>query len=197
MPTDHAPRGGYLEFRGYGWLLKRLLLALPISFFCGACFGVLNGVGMMIAHLAHVNTGEGVPLFLVACALSGGAIGLVTFPAMAAVTTSAHVARGVRVVLSWTAPVALISGALWSFDAMAISVILSVVVCICACVVWRTLDGSGSGILRPGLCSKCAYDLTGLTAENCPECGEPIAPPPRTSVAQNRPADDDFRGLVQ
>lgn len=29
-------------------------------------------------------------------------------------------------------------------------------------------------VTRPGVCAKCGYDIRGLLAEKCPECGQPI-----------------------
>lgn len=46
------------------------------------------------------------------------------------------------------------------------------------CVYFGTSTGAGSGGSAPGrpggTCSKCGYDLTGLTKSRCPECGERI-----------------------
>ena len=38
----------------------------------------------------------------------------------------------------------------------------------------RILKAEG---MRPIMCLRCKYNLTGTTSADCPECGEPLAPP--------------------
>jgi len=170
MSEPLSQLGGYPEFRGYRWLAGRLLAALPYSCVCGACFGVLNILGTLLSHGSSPLTSEAALVFGVAGAY-GIIVGIVSAPLMMAVTTSREPWRGVRAVLACTGVFTCILGAVFNKLDVGFSVLTTLVAYACSCIGWRLWNGSGAYAPRAGHCAKCGYNLAGLAAPMCPECG--------------------------
>lgn len=174
--TDHPSQlGGYPEFRGYRWLAGRLLAAAAYSCVCGVCFGVLSALGTLLSHASSPFTSDSA-LFLGVAGAYGAAVGIVSAPLMALVTTSRESRRGVVAVLVCTSAFTFICGVFFNEFDLRFSILTSLAAYACSCIAWRLWNGSGASIPRAGRCAECGYSLAGLTGDRCPECGDQLRP---------------------
>lgn len=128
-------------------------------------------IGCGIAFATGAAFGGGVADFLLFAWIAGGVIGMLTCPAAGVALADPECRPSFGWVFWPTLVVATLGGAM---GGPALAVIASVAVYIGSAVAVGLLARPRRRRLnwyRTGRCSSCGYDMAGLEAQTCPECG--------------------------